>query len=61
MNHTNLYAVHVGLIEKSGVRIDNWSRKNVLAADAKAAISKARLRKNQYAESVELVAKDVLT
>lgn len=58
---TNLYEVHVGLIEKSGVRIDNWTRKNVLADDAKKAISKARLRRNQYAESVVLVARDVQT
>ena len=55
--YRNLYKVGIGLIQKNGDVVSNWSAKNVIADDALQAIKKSRLRKGkQFAEEVTLIA-----
>lgn len=52
-----LYSVHIGLADDGeGTECTNWSKTNVVATNASEAISRARLKKGEYAEAVELVA-----
>jgi hypothetical protein len=49
-----LYRVHIGLVEDED-ECNNWSSTTVIAGDAASAIKRARLRKNEYPASVELI------
>ena len=52
-----LYRVQIGLADDGeGNECSNWSSTTVIATDASAAIKKARMKKNEYPESVTMVA-----
>ena len=52
-----LYRVHIGLVDDGdGCEATNWSSTTVVAKDASEAIKRARLKKNEFPESVALIA-----
>lgn len=51
-----LYKVHIGLKDDGdGNEAGNWSSKTVIATDATEAIKRARIKKDEFPESVELI------
>lgn len=51
-----VYNVHIGLSDDGeGNEVSNWSSKTVIATDASEAISRARLKKGEYPESVTMI------
>lgn len=52
-----LYRVHIGLVDDGeGSEALNWSNTTVIATNASEAIKRARLKKNEFPESVHLIA-----
>lgn len=53
-----VYRVQIGLSDDGeGNEVSNWSSKSVIATNAGEAISKARLGKKEYAESVTMISR----
>ena len=50
-----LYRVHTALLDENGEEALNWSAKTVVATDAPHAVSRVRMGKHEFVESVELI------
>jgi hypothetical protein len=51
-----VYSVQIGLSDDGeGNEVSNWSSKTVIATNASEAISRVRLGKKEYAESVTMI------
>lgn len=52
-----LYNVQVGYVDDEDEEVSNWRQMSVVAGDAAEAIRRARLKKNEWPESVVMISR----